>query len=305
MRLSRSLLPLILAALGAGCIASAVPTVEPASAGSGGYALVVRVTDEPHGPVVEGARVSVTIPAEDFWGGRAAQVVQIATGPDGVATARVDGPAQALVRVEAPGYTRETVADVPVEDAGQGSLTVPLYHERATLVVKDVLAPAAASTHRAGWGDFEWQPHAITFGSNDDARRGYAQRLVLLNATLEWTNTPLASGDLGIALGKSPSRADVVQDAGSLQLPPGSYKESLSLTPSDFRRAHWESATTLYVGAGTGTAYVAPQGLGYAIKVDAVFDGDQARHESPGPSGLMGALGGLAIAALVLRRPAS
>jgi len=306
MRLSRAILVLSLALFAGGCIAAAnAPQVAPASAGDGAFALRILVTDEPHGAPVPGAQVSVLVPASDVWDGPREQVVDVVTGPDGVAIAHVDGPAEAIVRATAAGYTRETLDGVGIASTGAKDVTVPLYHERAVIVVEDKLGPAGASTHRLLGGSFNWQPHELAFGANDDARRGYAARLVSLNVTLDWTNGPLATGDLGIALGKTRDRADVVQDNGGLQLAPGTYKESLAMTPSDFRRAGWRDATTLFVGAGTGSAYAAPEGLPYKLTVNALFDGDQARHESPGPNGLWGALGGLSIAALLLGRKAS
>jgi hypothetical protein len=313
MRGGKLALILTMTTLATGCLAttpsdvtaSEAPRDAPTSAGSGGYALRVHVTDEPHGMGLAGARVVVSWVAGSWWGGETRDAVTLATDGAGFAEAHVPTGGEARVSAYREGFTEETRRNVPLGSAGNAvQVEMPLYQSRVTLWANGSLSPAAASFHREGFNDFRWDPHALQFGAGDEARRGYAARLVLLNFTLAWENTPTAAGDLGIGVGRQTDQPDVVQDANAQQLPPGRYEEKLALTLGDVRRAHWQSADALQAGAGTGTAYVAPAGLPYTLKVDAVFDGNQALRESPGPNALWGALVALGGVALALpRRP--
>src|SRR5581483_7285026 len=225
----------------------------------------------------------------------------LSTDADGVAEARVAPGSEARVVASLEGFTQETKRDVPVGGDGDASqIEMPLYRSHVTLWINGTLAPAAASLQREGADDFRWDPHTLQFGRDAEARRGYAARVVLLNVSLGWENTLTAAGDLGIGMGQHTDQPDLVQDSGALQLPPGHYQETMALTLSDLHR--WQHAGSLYAGAGTGTAYVAPEGLPYSIKVDAVFDGDQALHDSPGFNQVWGALVALAGTAAVLGR---
>lgn len=303
MRGGKLLAVLAVALAAAGCMTP--ESAGETSGGKGSYTMRIHVTDEPGGPALAGARVVVTTLAESFWGGESRESFTLATGPEGVAEAHVEPGSRVTVEAYLQGYTFETRRNVPVGGSGDaGDVTVPLYHEHVTLTLHETMGPAGASAYRATGGSFQWDPHELAFGGNDEARRGYAERVVLLNFTLDWDNSPTAMGDLGIGAGKATSEPDVVQEADGNDLPPGHYQEKLSLGVRDMQRAGWQRASHLYAGAGTPSGYVAPMGMPYTLKVDATFDGNQALRESPGFNALWGALVALGGVALALGRRA-
>ncbi|MEA3200445.1 MAG: hypothetical protein QOE90_1873 [Thermoplasmata archaeon] len=301
MRGGKLIVALALLPLVAGCVVSAGSVQAPTSGGQGTYTMRIHVTDEPGGPPLAGANVEVRSLVGSFWGGESESSFEVATGPDGVAVAHVDPGARVDLAVTLAGHTWEAKRDAPVgPSGGAGDVIVPLYRDHVTLVLHETLAPAAVSAHRAdSWSRFAWDPHELQFGSGDAARHGYAARIVALNFTLTWNNTPTSFGDLGLGAGHGTQDADVVQQSGTPDLPPGAYQETMSLSLRDMQRAGWQGASRLYAGAGTGDAYVAPQGLPYTLQVEATFDGHQALRESPGFNALWGALvalGGVALA---------
>lgn len=295
-------LVLVVAALAAGCVTPTPGIVSaseaPTSGGSGSATLTIHVTDEPHGPPLAGAQVIVTTVSTGWWGDETREELTLSTDANGDAVAHLPAGSEAHVVASLAGYTRETKTDLSAD----GSVEIPLYRSHVTLWLNGSLSPAAVSLHRAGANDFRWDPQAIQFGGTSEAQRGYAARVVLLNLTLDWTNTPTAAGDLGIGVGQETRQPDVVQDANAAQLPPGHYEETMALTVSDVHRERWNHASALYAGAGTGTAYVAPSGLPYTMRVDATFDGDQALRDSPGFNQVWGVLVAFVAAAVVLRR---
>lgn len=298
MRGGKTLILVAAAALAAGCM---MPTdtrtaSNAATGGSGTAALRIHVTDEPGGPSLPGAHVLVRSITTGTWGARDEAQTELTTDPQGNALAYVDPDAEIHVEASAPGYTHETKMRVETRD-----LELPLYHERMKVVIHGRLEPAAVSGHKEGLTEFEWDPHLLAFGGSDAARKGYAARIVLLNFTLQWENTPTSFGDLGIGVGARPGRADVVQEPDRENLAPGHYQETLTLGPREMGAAGWQRASQLYAGSGTGSAYVAPTGLDYTLTADAIFDGE-ARHESPGFNALWGALVALGGVAVLLPR---
>lgn len=305
-------LALLLAVTGllAGCLAGPLDVESASTGGTGDYVLRAQVTDEPGGPGIAGATVEVyhTVPCREFLcftdQSISSDTLTLTSDADGWIEAHIPTSSAAgsygILVVTAPGFTRETIDEIPLT-GDSATVEAPLYRERLTLDLSSVVGPADASGHRAGVGQFHWDAQRAEFGRNDAAREGYAKRAAYVNITITWNNSLTAAGDLGIAIGAHEDDPSIVGDASN-DLTPGPQTDELRLTWHDLEHLGARDASGAWVGAGTGSAFVAPGGLPYTLQVEAYFDGDLAKRESPGPGGLIGALGSLVAAALVARR---
>lgn len=263
-----------------GCIAGAAT----------GTSLHVRVTDEPGGPPLAGAEVDVGEAGLCLWWCYHASATTNANGE-----AVFHPPSDAVVYVALPGHTSERV-----ERHGEGTVEVPLYHDHITLDMRGNLTGADATSRPTPLGE-RWAPVEVPFSGSAAARQGYAERAIMMNATLKWSNAPLATGDLALGVSPRTDRAVVWQDSSDAQVVPGEQKESVHLSISDLQVSDWRGATKVYVGPGPGKAYVAPlQPIAWTIHVDAVFGSPR-----DAPTTLVwGTLLALVTAAMLLR-PAS
>ena len=271
----RALLLVALVALLAGCTAS------PGGWGATREPFVVVVTDEPGGPPVEGALVTAmgfTRASDEARTDAQGRVTLHAYHGDDVAVAK-------------PGFVPEQA-----RLSGSDPLVVALYRDRIVVELTGTLEAAGVRTRGTPAAE-AWDPQPVPFGRNDEARKGYASRLLRLDAALAWENAPGAAGDLALGLGRAPGRADVWHDSDAAQLAPGPHEERVVLTGADFEDADWEGALQLHAGPAPAKAYAAPQGLPYRMTLDAQFG--QPR-ESPGAP--LGAIVALAAAALLLAR---
>jgi hypothetical protein len=302
-----ALAPLLLAALFAGCFedsfdaasARSAPRDLPAEAGRGDHTLTVVITEGPGGPALADAAVAVS------W--RDGTALTMRTDAQGVATARVPAEKSVYVSVYLDGFTEETIDAHPSGAAGATSrLAVPLYRASLSYVVNGTLGPGDLSGHRLGVGEFHWTPQEVQWGDTPEARAGYLERLVELHVRLVWMNGPAGGGDLGIGAGASGDDPQVIADAGENQALPGEHEETLHLGFPQVYDLGWREASTLHLGAGTGSGYVAPIGLGYTLEVTARFEGDVDRPR-PVPAPGFALLAGVAALAVLARprRPGS
>lgn len=265
---------------------------EATSAGSGAYTLRVLVTNEPGGPVVEGANVV----ARHDRGSVAAL-----TGPDGRAELKLPaGQAMSLTAWKQDFTLERSTAERTGPAGAVDEIVVPLFREDVTVEIVGKLAPAGASTRAADGNDVKWEPQKLYWSASPQVTKAYNARLVETNATLTWTNGPTGGGDLLIAGGRSAQRADAVQDSGS-QASLGEQVERATVTLGAIDGAGWRMAELLYVGAGTGKAWAAPLGLEYKLVITGHFDGDLKLRAAPS-GGLLAALIGLGAGALLLPR---
>lgn len=304
MRGGASLITLLLASVLAGCAgggvdpisARTVPADAPSEDGRGDATLVILARDEPNGPPMRDVAIAVS------WGG-AGDVAMIRTDHAGIAVAHVPASQSFYLSAFAPGWTEERVEQAYAPPSGQQlRMEVPLYRDTLQTRIDGNLTPAAASGHRLGVGDVWWAPQPAEWGSNDEARRGYVARLVTLRVGLTWENGVGGAGDLAVGAGLREKAPDLVQDQESTQVAPGEQVELLAADFVAVYDAGWRDGTRLYVGAGTGTAFVAPLGIPYTLDVTATFDGDLEK-ERPVPGAWIAAvLAAFAVVALARRR---
>lgn len=245
----------------------------------------VIVTEEPGGPPVPGARVTVR---DDTLFGRGDVGVTDGSGHVDLRLRAGD-----RVRVEAEGFVEGSFR---VPEAGPVRLDV--YRDALSVEMTGVLT--GADVNRPQPASASWSPQEVPIGRTEAGRAGYAARLRTLDATLAWTNQPGASGDLGLGLSSGVDEVDVWQDSDEAQVLPGPYTESVRLTIGDFDAAGWEGATTLFAGPGAGKAYAGPGGLSWTLVLEATFGPPLA---SPLPALGAGVLAVL-VAARLARRPA-
>lgn len=280
--------------------------------GFNAYALSVRVVDEPGGPPLQGAGVVVywsSATPEDFsnvtilvgGGGRATNgpggqtaeggggvlvaspgatdptpgagsVVKVATGPDGVAVARVPTQRVVGVVVAKDGYTEEWIPALAAGDGATGdTITVPLYKASLSVPYTGTWGPGAASTGKVTNNNYEWEPSEIPFSENDATRRGYIARLSNLHATLRWNNGAAGGGDLALGLGPVSSQPAYVEDAAE-DVAPGDHVEEISFDAARLREVGVLGSPTGFIGPATASGFVGPFGLSYALDLEAEFD---------------------------------
>ena len=275
--MTRIAILLLLAVLGAGCVVD--PELRESAALPSWHDVKIHVTDEPGGPGVAGATVLV----QDANG-------TYLTDPNGDVFATVPRGDHAIT-VKAPERTTETV----VVRAAERDITIPLYRSHLHMVLTGTLGPAAVGTYPVD-NRIDWHSLGVEWGASPEAARGYAERVVRVNATLRWNNTPTSAGDLALVLSARTDHADVVADSDH-QKDLGPQQEALRMSMSDLAR--WRGATQLYAGAGVSTAETSPVApLPYTITIDADFDPTVPR---PSPAhGAVAAIGALAVAALLL-----
>lgn len=268
----------------------------PSSSGALGHTLVLHVTDGPGGPALPGAGVVVyygRVDASEWEGPRvevrpdlvlvepvnatrtveSKTVVRLMTDMNGLARARV--PEARIVGVVAAmeGFTEEWIPALATGESGaESSLTFPLYRARVAADMDAVWnVPAGASTGFATSSDYAWDAHDVPFADSADANRGYAARIVEMTVTLEWSNSPMGAGDLGIGIGPPAEGPRYFADA-SENLAAGAQAERATVALQELREHDILGAPIIQAGAATDTAFVAPFGLPYAMRVEALFD---------------------------------
>lgn len=190
------------------------------------------------------------------------------TGENGTARAQVpDGQIVGITAAKA-GYTEEWIGYVPANEASTTELTLPLYRQHLEGQIDDTLEPAGASTGAITGSERVWQPHEIDLGPDP---AGQMARIVSLEAPLTWENEPTASGDLGIGADESPGDPRVYHDRDD-NAEWGEQTEHLSMDRHDLESYRLTTASSLLLGAGTETAYAAPEGLDYTLAWEATFD---------------------------------
>lgn len=247
------------------------------------------------------------------------RTLALMTGPDG--TVRAHLPEDRIIGAVAakPGYTEEWIGYFPAAASATTELALPLYREQITTRINGTLSPAGASTGAVTGSDRVWDAHEVDLGPDP---AGQLARLVDLQAELTWENGPTGFGDLGIGLDAQPGDPHVYEDedenAGT-----GSQTETLTMARTDVHAYRLHQMDSLYAGAGSQTAFVAPQGLAYTLDLELTFDraaSDQGgclyvlpppesdRSDSPGAStetpwiGGLGVLAALGVTAVVLGR---
>jgi hypothetical protein len=345
-----ALVPLLAGCVGTSCdpqppvSARGVGPGTPSAGGDGGYSATLTVTQEPGGPGLAGAGVVFFWGREDSGaalrgerpvvhvgaqGGDGSASIDIGTGlpappaytatlplragPDGTVTARLPTDRIVGVVAAADGWTEEWIPALATGHAGTLQLRLPLYHEHLALDLPGTLGPGSASTAiLTGEGSAAWSPQDARLGATPEATRGYLARLTGLEAWLNWTNGPLAFGDLALAVGPDGSTPTQVRDSGA-DAAMGERTQQLQVQASDVRDRGLQGAGHLYIGPATRTAYFGPTGLAYTLHVDLTMDRAQAFQQSCGgvtvsaeahPSPAAGALVvvGLLGAALLARR---
>lgn len=270
-------------------------TDAPSASGLTGYTLDVLVTEGPGGPPLAGAGVVVyyagTSTAE--WQGprvevrsdevivgpvngtgtvESKSVVRLMTDADGHARARVPGDRIVGVVAAKDGFTEEWIPALATGDGGAtGTLQLPLYHARRVVDIEGVWGPAAGSTGAVTESDYAWDPQLVPFADDADANRGYAARIVELRATLQWNNTPMGGGDLGIGLGPPSDGPRYFADTGN-NIAAGAQTETAVLSLNELRDHGILGAPEVHAGAATDSAFAAPFGLPYALHIEALFD---------------------------------
>jgi hypothetical protein len=280
-----------------------VPDDAPQEAGEGDYALTLRVVEEPGGPPIEDAPViaywsdggdegdptfEVSGEAQGGSGGGSAEgVVRLdaqpytpsvdntapaRTGSDGTATVNVPSDRNVGLVWSGPAHTEEWIPAASTGAGGSsGTLTVPVYHETLTNATEHEWGPAGASPGTATGSNYEWDPHEVDWGTSEEAKQGYIERLAELRVTVTWENQPTAAGDLGAAAGASPGQPDRLADQNE-NADVGEQSEQLLAPVEDVEEEGWPGSSTMYVGAASDSAYAAPMDLPYELETEARFD---------------------------------
>ncbi|MFA5860779.1 MAG: hypothetical protein WDA16_03700 [Candidatus Thermoplasmatota archaeon] len=275
----RLALALVVMAMMSGCAS--------ATAGASGSTVRVHVTDEPGGPGLSGVVVEAS---EDCFFSFFFSCYRASATTDANGDVTFRAPAVLLISASAPGHTAE-------QGRRNGTtLELPLYKDHLSLDLRGTLNGADVSAHDVG-ADDRWSPQEVPFAQSAEGRKGYIRRALSVNATLTWTNEPLAAGDLALGLSPENQRVVVWQDSSDQQLGPGEHQESVRLTVGTLDGSQWRDAITLYVGPGPGKAYAAPTPLAWAIHLEGVFG---APRNAP-TTLVWGTLLALVTAAMILR----
>lgn len=278
----------------------------PSIGGNGDFGMTLRVTDGPGGEPLQGAALVVywADTRATSWSGSRVEVsaspsgsyvvvdpgdvrdtvpaettLRLVTSADG--TARANVPPNRIVGVVAAkdGFTQEWVPAMATGDTGSaGSVTVPLFRERVTLELDAVWAtPAAGSPGTVTQGNYAWNPQIVPFGASDDANRGYAARIVEMAVTINWTNGPMSYGDLAVGVGHEEEGTAFFQDNGD-NVPPGDHSELAMLDVGILQEHGILGAPMIRAGAASDSAFVAPFGMPYTMRIDARFDREIAER---------------------------
>ncbi len=292
------LAPIMLSGCAANCHAGPLVsargiTEAPAEAGDGEALVNLTVTHGRGGPPLDGAAVVLywaehriedyedeQIPPE---AGEPAEPVQpnataatppadhtlaLMTGPDG--TVRAHLPKDRIVGAVAakPGYTEEWIGYFPAPASATTELVLPLYSQQVTATINGTLSPAGASTGAVTSNNRVWDAHEVDLGPDP---AGHMARLVDVEAQLVWENGPTGFGDLGIGLDGEPGDPRVFEDDDE-NADTGPQSENMTMDRRDVEAYRLHQMDTLYAGAGSQTAFVAPQGLPYTVDIELRFD---------------------------------
>lgn len=210
------------------------------------------------------------------------------TGPDGRVVGLIDSDpnrARSSVAVGGvPGFTDEVVliawpdanpirADVrdPSEfwTSHEPPLVIPLYERQKELGLTGTMQTDASTDFAAPDGvgkDTVWRPVAVDLGPGS---QGYAGRVIDLDLTLAWNNTPTEYGELHL-VARVPGHG-TVEGGDDLETPVrGAMAERLEwASESSFS----PRAQDLLAGPATDTAVVAPDGLEWTVTGTARFKG--------------------------------
>lgn len=282
----------------------------PSTAGVGGFALDVLVTDGPGGPPLPGAGVVVywAQATTSGWSGpvvrvsgeggnvdvappnatatvAASSVDRLLTDAGGHATAHVGTGHIVGVVAAKDEYTEEWIPAVAAGGSGaSGTVTLPLYRARIVADLDEVWpAPGGASSGAVTGNHYLWDAHAAPFGNGSDAQRGYAARIVELSVTVNWTNGATGSGDLAVGAGPPGSDPAFFHDGGA-NAALGAQSEAATMGLSQLASTRTLGAPTVMVGAASQTGVAAPFGLPYRLHVDALFDTARATEGGCGAS---------------------
>lgn len=268
-------------------------TDAPAEDGSGDAELAITVREGRGGPPIAGAGVVVhwsenkvehhedeDIPPEAGEPGEPVPpnataatpeprtTLTLMTSEDGMARAHVPDGQIVGITAAKEGYTEEWIGYVPASSSATSELTLPLYHQHREGWINDTLEPAGASTGAITGSERVWDDHEVDLGPDP---ADHMARIVSLEAPLTWENEPTASGDLGIGVDESPGDPRVFHDRDD-NAEWGQQTEHLSMDRHDLESYRLTSASSLLLGAGTETAYAAPEGLDHALAWEATFD---------------------------------
>lgn len=318
-----------------------VPADAPATGGSGPAALAVRILDGPGGQGLPSAAV-VFYWADDAVSENRDEMGRVEVGPDrvvvepgaraatplaryvvalrtdaaGVAVAHLPADRFVGIVAAADGRTEEWIAHVATTP-GRTELAIPLYRTRLAFDLEGTWGPGGASTAFVTGGGTVWQPQAIPFP--EGSSKGYAARIVGLNATLRWENQATAFGNLAVGIGPTTGSGPTVVREESPNVAAGAQKEEARLAVVELHEHSILGAAQILVGPASQSAYVAPLGMPYTLHVEMEFDRARAdfegclyRGEAQSDSGgwgvgapawgLAGAVGALLVATWVRRK---
>jgi len=170
----------------------------------------------------------------------------------------------------ADGLTTEEALDVALGPPGETRvLEVFLYDQERTLAVGGSFPLALGLPGQPAAADV-----AVDLAADPAVEAAYLDRLVGLDVTLAWTNSPTASGDLHAAVR---SGDGAVQRTGGdeRQLPAdGAHEEELHLGEQDARALGWAAqASGLHLRAASRGPVVAVDALAFTFEGTATFRG--------------------------------
>ncbi|MHB8633130.1 MAG: hypothetical protein ACYDBQ_04055 [Thermoplasmatota archaeon] len=271
--------------------ARGIGPATPATGGLGGFQLSITITDGPGGPPLPGAGVVVywgsdtapqgspwiqvgpdrvvVEPGQPFTSTPSDSTLRLRTDKTGTVVAKTPSHRFIGIVAAAPGYTEEFT---PRMASGEGadSLALPLYRSQIDLNLTGIWSPGGASSGMVTKGGYLWDALEAPFG-NESARAGYAHRVANLDLRLNWTNQPLAFGDLAIGVGPSNANPTWFSQAGP-HATMGTQEERASLGLEAVRAHGLLDTNQIFVGPASGDAYVAPFGLPFHLVVVATFD---------------------------------
>lgn len=253
-----------------------VPEDAPAAGGVGERDVEVRVVGD-QGPVPAAVILAWLDPMQPN-GTVHVYRLGLRSG-DGVVHGRVPDDRPVHVMAAGPGTTEEWVLDA--FDAGTADeLEVRVYGRTQAMRFNDSWSGVEAGLYVPFYFDRTiWHPTPLQLAPDADANLAMQQRIVEMQGTLRWENTPTAFGNLGILAATRGNETGCYQHDDRRDLGPGQHEQSFHMPYSS--RCNWllpfiedvsSIAPPIDIGPATSDHLVAPlEGVPYSIEVEATL----------------------------------